>query len=379
MRFSKCITVLALLLFLGTSVFALSIDGDVNTDNTDGIPPASLLEQDYEIPAITEEYRDDVEALEPVYAVAGSDPYEAKTSISKWSALLHISLVLMNEDAPPEQPGYINVSGGVRLRAESNTDSEILGVLQEGAALTVTGIAGDEDDWYAVTYGSRDGYILGRFITIGVYEEPARTAGDSQSGYVNTSGGVRLRAESNTDSEILKTLSRGTALTVTGVEGDWAKVAYDGLEGYMLAEYVSLGVYVNTIEMVDWWKEGKSIMKPGTLGVMTDVATGISFNIRAMTSGNHADSEPLTADDAAKILSIRGGVYSYTARAAVLEVNGRKIAVSYNGIPHGMQTIKGNNFDGHFCIHFLNSRNHVRNAVDANHQNQIKIAYNSGM
>ena len=35
-----------------------------------------------------------------------------------------------------------------------------------------------------------------------------------------------------------------------------------------------------------------------------------------------------------------------------------------NGMPHGTTTISSNNFDGHFCIHFKNSKTHESDKVD---------------
>jgi uncharacterized protein YgiM (DUF1202 family) len=297
-----------------------------------------------------------------------------------------------------KKDGYINISGGVRLRAESNTSSAILDTLRLGTALTVTGTAGADGDWFAVTHQGRTGYILGIYVSLGTYQAPPAPApvasiipapapvvnepwvledGETSPGYINIGSGVRLRAESNTESDILDTLRKGTALLVTGVEGDWAAVTYRGMDGFVLAEYVSLGEYVRVVELVDWWQEGKAMMKPGTTATVTDVATGISFNIRVMSVRNHADVEPITSDDAAKILRIRGGQYNMKPRAAILSVHGRSIAVSVNGKPHGIKTIRGNNFNGHFCLHFLNSRNHYNNKVDPGHQAQIQIAYNS--
>ena len=45
-----------------------------------------------------------------------------------------------------------------------------------------------------------------------------------------------------------------------------------------------------------------------------------------------------------------------------------------NGMPHGTQTISGNNFDGHFCIHFYGSKTHGSKKVDAMHQNCVAEA-----
>ena len=47
-----------------------------------------------------------------------------------------------------------------------------------------------------------------------------------------------------------------------------------------------------------------------------------------------------------------------------------------NGMPHGTSTLN-NNFDGHFCIHFYNSRTHGTDRVDEDHQNAVARAMNA--
>jgi hypothetical protein len=50
-----------------------------------------------------------------------------------------------------------------------------------------------------------------------------------------------------------------------------------------------------------------------------------------------------------------------------------------NGMPHGGQTIRGNNFRGQFCIHFLGSRVHRSGKVDTSHQSMIEQAFNTDL
>ena len=49
------------------------------------------------------------------------------------------------------------------------------------------------------------------------------------------------------------------------------------------------------------------------------------------------------------------------------------------GMPHGdSDSMPDNNFDGCFCIHFLNSRTHSGNRLDAAHQAAVAKAYKAG-
>ena len=46
-----------------------------------------------------------------------------------------------------------------------------------------------------------------------------------------------------------------------------------------------------------------------------------------------------------------------------------------NGMPHGGQKITTNNFNGQFCIHFLNSRTHGGDRVNDDMQARIMEAF----
>jgi len=281
---------------------------------------------------------------------------------------------------------------GVRLRAESSTESKIITTMSKGTQLTVTG---REDEWYAVLLDGTPGFVYDVYVTLSESLESI-----DEVGYINAEG-VRLREANNTDSEILSVMPQRTTLTVMDKVDDWYKVKSGDKTGYVLGTYVTLGAAPggkpadnqtssgataaapNNIqftpggkaELVDW-SDAKGIMSTGTKAIITDVASGISFEIRVMSSGNHADVEPITASDTASILAIRGN-YSWTPRAIYVTVDGRTMAASCNGMPHSGSTISDNNFPGHFCIHFYNSKNHYNNALDPGHQGQVAIAYGS--
>ena len=75
-----------------------------------------------------------------------------------------------------------------------------------------------------------------------------------------------------------------------------------------------------------------------------------------------------------KIMKSIYGHWSWKRRAILVRYNGHVYAASMNGMPHGTQTITGNNFDGHFCIHFYGSKTHGSKKVDAMHQKCVKEA-----
>lgn len=126
-------------------------------------------------------------------------------------------------------------------------------------------------------------------------------------------------------------------------------------------------------EYLDWWTEAQYLFKTNDTARVTDIETGKSFMVKRTTGANHADCEPLTSSDSAIAYDIWDG-YSWTTRAITVEEDGRKIAASMSFMPHDVQYIENNNFDGHFDIHFLNSTRHKDGEIDPLHQEKVKDA-----
>ena len=127
-------------------------------------------------------------------------------------------------------------------------------------------------------------------------------------------------------------------------------------------------------EMVDWWTVASKGFAIGDVATITDLDTGLQYRVVRKGGTNHADCQPLTAADTAKMLKAYGGEWSWTRHAVLVSVNGHVYAASQNAMPHGGQSIWDNNFPGHFCIHFLNSRTHGTNRVDPAHQAAVRKA-----
>lgn len=63
----------------------------------------------------------------------------------------------------------------------------------------------------------------------------------NQEGYVSSNAAARMRQEPNTESEILIRLPANTIVTVISEENDWYKVSYNGQEGYISKELITMG------------------------------------------------------------------------------------------------------------------------------------------
>ncbi len=131
-------------------------------------------------------------------------------------------------------------------------------------------------------------------------------------------------------------------------------------------------------ETLSWFKDDvTNVIPKGARFTIKDVLTGKKFTAVRWSGYNHIDAEPRTASDTKTMKSIYGGSWSWDRRPILILYNGHVYAASMNGMPHGTSTISGNNFAGHFCIHFKKSKTHETNRVDSEHQNAVNRASNA--
>lgn len=131
---------------------------------------------------------------------------------------------------------------------------------------------------------------------------------------------------------------------------------------------VSTGTYME-------WSQVTNIFSRGKTATVYDFDTGISWTVKRTGGSKHADVEPVSAADTAKYKQALGKYYqNWKRHACIVVVGGYRLAASYHGYPHGYDAISGNNLTGHYCIHFKNSRTHVSNKVDPDHQACVRKA-----
>lgn len=122
-------------------------------------------------------------------------------------------------------------TGGLRLRAEPSTDSEILANAGIGDSVVVIRQVGD---WYLVDYNLIVGYMHKDYLT--TYDRWNVELGDA----IVESGNVNLRSAPDVNSELLATLSQGETAYIIGFNCGWYKVQYEGLTGYIRSDLVAL-------------------------------------------------------------------------------------------------------------------------------------------
>ena len=101
-----------------------------------------------------------------------------------------------------------------------------------------------------------------------------------------------------------------------------------------------------------WYSTVRSACRQYPYATVYDYSTGISWQVHMFSYGKHAEAEPLTAADTAKLEQAFGG-NTWTPKAVwVIFADGTVRMATTHSMPHEVQHITDNNFPGHLCIHF---------------------------
>ena len=129
-----------------------------------------------------------------------------------------------------------NVEGYANIRSEANADSEIVGVLMPGYAVTVTEKG---DEWSKISSNGVEGYIKNEYLVFG---EEAKAHYRNMCGIIGVvqADSLRVREAASTDSAQVGTLTQNGEVSVFGEEADWYQIQYSGSSAYVHGDYVTL-------------------------------------------------------------------------------------------------------------------------------------------
>lgn len=145
-----------------------------------------------------------------------------------------------------------NVTNYVNVRTGTNTESEIVGKIYDGAvAQILETVDGEDGKWFKIVSGNVEGYIKAEFF---LYGNAALEVIDE---YVTRYAVVladRLNVRENPDIEAKRIgyIDNGEKVKLLENDGDWMKVQYtDNKSGFVAAEYVTIVeefIYAKTLE-----------------------------------------------------------------------------------------------------------------------------------
>lgn len=132
--------------------------------------------------------------------------------------------------------GIANVDNNLNVRAVAAEDGRLVGKLPKDAACEVL----DSDDtWAHIKSGKVEGYVSLEYLLTGI---PAKRRAEELAVTMArvTTDSLKVRAEANTESEVITLVPNGEELEVADVEGDWVRVYLDDEEVFVSAQYVEV-------------------------------------------------------------------------------------------------------------------------------------------
>lgn len=138
--------------------------------------------------------------------------------------------------------GIAHVDNNLNIRAAAEEEGKLVGKLPKDAACEVL----DSDDtWAHIKSGKVEGYVSLEYLLTGI---PAKRRAEELAVTMArvTTDSLKVRAQANTESEVITLVPNGEELEVADVEGDWVKVYLDDEEVYVSAEYVEVSAELGT-------------------------------------------------------------------------------------------------------------------------------------
>lgn len=175
-------------------------------------------------------------------------------------------------------------------------------------------------------------------------------------------------------------------LTMDGIAGKQTQHALFGTVEPGADDYTDYNFQFYPAEKIDWYTGGiQQLWAKGASYKIYDVKTGIVWWARRWAGSSHADIEPVTAADTARLCQIYGVNNAqeiwdknlWQRRPCLITIGNRTFACSLFGMPHNPDgdTIPDNNMTGQICMHFTNSKGHESGKVDTYHQQAIEYAW----
>lgn len=166
-------------------------------------------------------------------------------------------------------------------------------------------------------------------------------------------------------------------LTVDGVAG--SKTQSHLYSGNAIKYSAQSNTYsapsIGQIKLLHWFDEVKPALRGKSSIYVHDPASGNGFTLSLYSLGNHADVEPRTAEDTAKMMAAFGGQATWTPKFVYVRLpDGTWTAATMHNVAHGGQSIPDNDFNGQNCVHFLRDIEEVtRNDPDYGVTNQLAL------
>ncbi|KFM99743.1 mannosyl-glycoendo-beta-N-acetylglucosaminidase family protein [Bacillus clarus] len=158
-----------------------------------------------------------------------------------------------------QEVGKVNATS-LRVRSEANTSSSILGSLKNGEKVTILGKA---NGWAKISYKGKEGYVSLEFVTLGTDStnptNPMNPEQVTEERAVVNASLLNVRKGPSTGMAAVGHLKNGETVTIMGKENGWAKIRFNGGEGYVSLQFLKVKQGSSSYEIVT---SSQKVQKP---------------------------------------------------------------------------------------------------------------------
>ncbi|WP_251402885.1 N-acetylmuramoyl-L-alanine amidase [Ureibacillus chungkukjangi] len=120
-------------------------------------------------------------------------------------------------------------TSSLNIRSGAGTTFKVIGKLSLNTKVVVNSITGH---WVNITYNGITGYVSKSYVKILNQTDPS----DILASVITSS--LNIRSGAGTSYKVIGKLSLDTIVTVNSVSGEWAKITYNGVTGYVSKSYI---------------------------------------------------------------------------------------------------------------------------------------------
>ena len=136
------------------------------------------------------------------------------------------------------------VDGYLNVRKEPDTESEVVGKLQNNSAANIVGVVGD---WYKITSGTVTGFVMKEYVLFGKSAETLAEEISKKTGTVKADA-LNIRSSASKEATVVDVMPEGGKCDILAEKDDWYKIEYNDTVGYVLGEYLEVTVDMETAE-----------------------------------------------------------------------------------------------------------------------------------
>ncbi|MGB4659788.1 MAG: SH3 domain-containing C40 family peptidase [Mobilitalea sp.] len=274
-----------------------STEDDMLSDGT-GVAGISLaLDQYYE----TDGDNEIVTILKSI--IADNEKQGAYAAGDANLSIESLSEIVAPEPEPTPVSEYANTGISVadpyvNIRTKPNEEAKVTGKLYKGNAATITDTDGD---WVKIDSNGVVGYIKSEYLAIGFSAEELIDKYATKLATVTTET-LKVRAETNTDCEIVTLIPIGETYEVLKENDEWVKIVVDeDVTGFVSKEYVDIEVIFEGAISI---KEEQRLEKQAEAAKLAEekaarelenernAATTASKSVSSSSSSSSSDSAP---------------------------------------------------------------------------------------